>query len=142
MGLSTVGGDSSSGQTMGLSTVGGGQQLRPNNGSEYSWGGDSSSGQTMGLTVGGDSSSGQTMGLSIVGGDSSSGQTMGLSTVGGGQQLRPNNGSEYSWGGTAAQAKQWVWACAPPPLLRVGGGKDMFVPPHFQTQNLGLGIDP
>ena len=78
---------------MGLSTVGGGQQLRPNNGSEYSWG---------------DSSSGQTMGLSTVGGDSSSGQTMGLSTVGGGQQLRPNNGSEYSWGGTAAQAKQWV----------------------------------
>ena len=34
-------------------------------------------------------------------------------------------------------------ACAPPPLLRVGGGgKDMFVPPHFQTKNLGLGIEP
>ena len=32
----------------------------------------------------------------------------------------------------------------PPTLLRVGGGggKDMFVPPHFQTQNLGLGIEP
>ena len=31
--------------------------------------------------------------------------------------------------------------CPPPPLLRVGG-KDMFVPPHFQTQNLSLGIGP
>ena len=31
-----------------------------------------------------------------------------------------------------------------PPLLRVGGGggKDMFVSPHFQTQNVGLGIEP
>ena len=30
-----------------------------------------------------------------------------------------------------------------PPLLRVGGGNGMFVPPpHFQTQNLGLGIEP
>ena len=33
-------------------------------------------------------------------------------------------------------------ACAPT-LFRVGGGKDMCVPPpHFQTQNLGLGIEP
>ena len=31
----------------------------------------------------------------------------------------------------------------PPPTFESGGGKDMFVPPpHFQTQNLGLGIEP
>ena len=32
----------------------------------------------------------------------------------------------------------------PPPRFWEGGGggKDMFVPPHFQTQNLGLGIEP
>ena len=31
----------------------------------------------------------------------------------------------------------------PPPTFESGGGgKGMFVPPHFQTQNLGLGIEP
>ena len=29
-----------------------------------------------------------------------------------------------------------------PPTFERGGGKDMFVPPHFQAQNLGLGIEP
>ena len=30
----------------------------------------------------------------------------------------------------------------PPTFQSGGGGKDMFVPTHFQTQNLGLGIGP
>ena len=45
----------------------------------------------------------------------------------------------YTGVGTGGQGG----ACAPPPTFQ-RGGKDMFVrpPPHFQTQNLGLGIEP
>ena len=48
-----------------------------------------------------------------------------------------------SWGTDNWRRKRGGRGACAPPLFRVGGGgKDMFVPPHFQTQNLGLDIEP